>query len=615
MTVWQRWRGAFNFDEPRFLASQVALIHRNLPLAMLASALVGAIMSAMHYYMSRDPYVLGWGVCAILVSVLGWRIGQRRLVPGHELQMQRQARLLQAGAVLLGGTWGALAWFFMRTEVPHTTNLVLGATAGLNSGGMVLFAPSWPLSVAYLLTTIPPAIISLLASPNPHDQTLGVAVLIYLVVMLVFSYHAARAVRESIELRFENADLVGRLRDQTQRAFNARQVAEEALIEAETANRAKVVFMAAASHDLRQPLHALGLFASTLRRTYLSPQQRGLLDQVDHSAEAARDMLGTLLDFSKVDAGVVTPHPQPFALQPMLHHLEQEFAPQAAALGLVYRTHDTKAVVVADAALVERILRNLISNALRYTERGGVLVGVRRRGVLAVVEVWDTGVGIEAGQHEAIFREFHQLGNPERDRRKGLGLGLAIVEGLARAMSVSVTLASVPGRGSVFRLTLPLSQEAVLDMARPFPEGSDLAGARVLVIDDDEGVRAAMAELLTSWGAWCEVVESADDALALMARFTPQVIVADYRLRGHRHGREAIEMVRAQAGQEIPAVLVTGDTAADRLREAQASGLPLLHKPVPSAQLHEALLELLRGDVLSNRQWGATGVGPASAAD
>ena len=547
--------------------------------------------------------VIAWALLDGLVALGGLLLFRARpRASASTSAFTRHARLLVVLALVLGSMWGYFAWVFMKTSEPHTTNLVIGALAGLNAGGMVLFSAVLPVSFIFLLTSVTPVAVVLLGSSVPADQLMGLATLTYLVTMLGFGYQAARSVRQSIDLRFANADLVERLRDQTQRAVEARQVAEDALLDAETANQAKGVFLAAASHDLRQPLHALGLFAGTLAGTGLSSRQRVLLGQIDASAQAASDMLSTLLDFSKVDAGVITPRPHPFALQPMLDRLVQEFTPEAQVQGLALRTRPTPAVAVADLALVERIVRNLLSNALRYTERGGVLVGCRLRGVRGervVIEVWDTGVGIPRHQQKAIFQEFHQLGNAERDRRKGLGLGLAIVDGLARAMSVSVTVASVPGRGSVFRLVLPRSRDAVMPMPVPIAYEGDLGGARVLVVDDDEAVRSAMADLLTQWGAWCEVAESGPQAEALLTRFKPQVVLADYRLRGPSNGREVIERVRLHARRAIPGVLVTGDTSAERLREAQASGAVLLHKPVPAAQLHAVLADLLRVERLS----------------
>ncbi len=589
-------RRAFVPDESRYLQSQIELIRRNLPLVMVCSLIAAVVVGGEYYALTWKANIFWWSAWIVLCSLCGLWLRRGPAVL-DEAQLRQTLFRLRLLAFSIGIGWGVMVLVFMQTGDPYTTCLVLSAAAGANAGGMMLFAPVWPLSILFVLLTAPPAAIVLLSNWTFHlDVIMGSASALYTVFMAAYSYQSARSVRDSIDLRFENDELVGLLRDQSQRALHARQVAEDALREAEEANHAKVIFLAAASHDLRQPLHALGLFANALSRTNLTTRQQSLLSQIDASGDAARDMLGTLLDFSKVDAGVITPKMQPFALQPLLHRLEQEFAPQAVELGLVYRTHDTRCVVHADASLVERIVRNFISNALRYTEKGGILVGVRRRGGHAVVEVWDSGMGIPAHHHRAVFREFHQLGNPERDRRKGLGLGLAIVEGLARAMNVDIGLASTPGRGSVFRVSLPLSQEAVIEVAPVAATVTDLTGTRVLVIDDDETVRAAMAELFTSWGAWCEVVESADEAVTMMQRFTPQVVVADYRLRSHRNGHEAIELVRSHAKRHVPAVLVTGDTAADRIREAQATGVTLLHKPVPAAQLYQVLSELLANE-------------------
>jgi CheY-like chemotaxis protein len=337
----------------------------------------------------------------------------------------------------------------------------------------------------------------------------------------------------------------------------------------------------------------MGLFLVSLGRTGLDERQRQLVAHIEASSGAAREMLNSLLDFSKLEAGVITPRARAFRLQPLLHKLENEFAPQADARGLVYRTRDTTAMLYGDPTLVELVLRNLIANAIRYSRQGGVLVACRMRRLHAVVEVWDTGIGIPAAQHRDIFREFHQLGNPERDQRKGLGLGLAIVDGLARTMRTRVTLGSRPGRGSVFRVNMPLAWGTPEEAPRP-PAPHSLDGLRVLVIDDDAAIRTAMSELLAAWQCECRTAESEEVALALLPSFTPALILADYRLRGHRTGQEALDAIRQRLGRHVPAIIITGDTAADRLRTAHASGTALLHKPVVPQELQAAIDALLR---------------------
>jgi signal transduction histidine kinase/ActR/RegA family two-component response regulator len=605
MSTWagllsQAWR----FDKSRGLTAEMELLDRNLPAAFVTYTLV-AIMASWAYWLTiGDSSVLWWGGASSLLGAACFMTRKLLPSPTDAENVLVYARSVRFMAMMLGMTWGLFALLYMKPEWPITLTLVITMLSGMSAGGLVVFSSSWPVSVAYGLPCLLPSALVLLPAHDPVSQSVGLASLAYTLVMGVFSFHATQVTRRSIDLRFENADLVERLREQTGQAFQARQMAEEALRDAEAANRAKSVFLASASHDLRQPLHALGLFLTALGRTNLDARQRQMWTHVEASSTAASEMLNTLLDFSKVDAGVITPRPQAFPLQALLHKLERHFAPQANAKGLVFRVRDTEAVVRADPLLVEQILRNLLANAIRYTERGGVLLGCRHRGDRLMLEVWDTGIGIDPAQHQAIFQEFHQLGNPERDRTKGLGLGLAIVQGLARAMGETVALASRPGWGSVFRLGLPMSAEAAPE---PAPEEStspmvdaNLAGARVLLIDDDASVRVAMAELMTAWGCDCEVAGSEAEAVKLLDRFEPDVVLADYRLRDHRTGPQAIDAVRARSGWSVPAIIVTGDTAADRLRLAVGSGMTLLHKPVGSVTLQRALVRALPSGALDD---------------
>ena len=368
--------------------------------------------------------------------------------------------------------------------------------------------------------------------------------------------------------------------------------------QAEEANLAKSKFLAAASHDLRQPIHAQGLFLNVLSRTELTAYQSEVLTNAMTASKASSSMLNALLDFARIEAEVIEPRLQPFHLQPLLNKLELEFEMQADTKGIAYRSRETDLVVQSDPILVELILRNLISNAIRYTDNGGLLVVCRKRGDQAVLEVWDTGLGIAHENQQEIFREFHQFGNPERDQRKGLGLGLAIANGLARTLGQCLTLCSVLHRGSLFRLTLPISS-AVLPTTQLPLEFSNvrLLNLRVLVIDDDELVRAGMLYLLRGWGCVCCVAESIEAALEQASLYTPDLVISDYRLREQCSGIEAIAALRALLGDDLPALLITGDTAPDLLQEALASGIPLLHKPVSAGELSQSLLMVLKNAV------------------
>jgi signal transduction histidine kinase/ActR/RegA family two-component response regulator len=496
----------------------------------------------------------------------------------------RCARQLTLIAALDGLIWGgAFILFYSPDSIPEQV-LFLTMLVSIVSGS-IFMASFWPpAAIAFAIPSFSLATMPFLQQGTPASYVMSVALMLMLVILSNMMKAAQVQSRKSILLRFENLDLLENLREQKQLADDA--------------NLAKSKFLAAASHDLRQPVHAQGLFLEVLSRTDLNQQQRELVTSARSASEASSELLNALLDFSRIEAGVIVPQPQPFRLQPLLHKIEKELGPQADAKHLVFRMRETQLAVQTDPVLLELILRNLVSNAIRYTERGGVLLACRQHGSRAVLEVWDTGIGIAPEYQKEVFREFHQLGNPERDRRKGLGLGLAIADGMAHALKHDLSLASKPGRGSVFRLSLPVvlmpaAQDTMLESK------TRLLNARLLVIEDDEIVREGMLYLLRNWGCECDAAESIEEALALVKLNAPDIILSDYRLREHRTGVEAIEAVRALHGSKIPAVLITGDTAPNRLREAKASGIPLLHKPVSADMLYRKLVELQQGAVNS----------------
>ncbi len=391
----------------------------------------------------------------------------------------------------------------------------------------------------------------------------------------------------SIDLQMENTGLVEKLRQESHQADLARAAAEQA-------NADKSKFLAAASHDLRQPLHAMGLFLEALQRTSLNAEQQLVLKHSKTASNAAGEMLTTLLDFSRLEAGVVSVEPKAFNVQALLGKLEQVFGAQADAKNLFYRTRETALAAFADPSLVNLVMHNLISNAIRYTDRGGLMVCCRKRNRRLALEVWDTGIGIAAQDQTSIFKEFHQLGNSERDHRKGLGLGLAIVQKLVQEMGTQIQVVSRPGRGSMFRLWLDEYDGYVYDAAVSITSSLGLQGLHALVVDDEESVRLGMRELLTSWGCICRVVQDIDEALNTLKEFMPDVVISDYRLRDNVNGGQVIEAVRRVVGSQLPAIIVTGDTAPERLREAQNTQAVLLHKPVSSDELRKVLQQLVQ---------------------
>jgi signal transduction histidine kinase/ActR/RegA family two-component response regulator len=403
-----------------------------------------------------------------------------------------------------------------------------------------------------------------------------------------------RVLQRTAELESANQSL----REEIARRNRIESDLRAATAEAERANRAKTRFLAAASHDLRQPVQSLFWFYGALEEKVRGTDLRKILDGMDQSLAGLKVLLDSLLDASKLDAGIIVPEPQKVAIGPLLARLATEYAPAAARTGLDLRVAPSTAVVVSDPALLERIVRNLIENALRYTHRGGIVLGARRhRGRLRLV-VADTGIGIPADKQAEVFEEFVQVGNPERDRTKGLGLGLAIVRRLAGLLGHQVGLTSTAGRGSCFYVELECTGSRPPE-PKNRPTATPTTHSRVLVIEDEALVRQGLCAMLQSWGYDALGAESGQEALAALdAAHPPELILADYRLKNEELGPDAIAKVIAKLGRAVPAIIITGDTAPERIREAKAQQFRLLHKPIAANDLRLMIGALAAGEVL-----------------
>lgn len=370
---------------------------------------------------------------------------------------------------------------------------------------------------------------------------------------------------------------------------------------AEQANRTKTQFLAAASHDLRQPLQALGMFSHALRRRVTDPATAELVDGVGRGVDSLEAVIEALLDISKLDAGAVTPRFEDMPLGPLLENIGESFRPTAVANGLDLSIVPTTAWVRSDPLLLMRILSNLVSNALRYTARGGVVVGCRRRGPLLGIEVWDSGRGIEPEKQQEIFREFIQLGRPERAHDKGLGLGLAIVDRLCRLLDHTIRMRSLLGKGTVFEVLVPRVEPVVAqpEAAAVEDEPAPLAGLRLLLVDDERDVLMALAGYLELRGAEAILASSsreAEDALRREATL-PDLIVTDYRLGSDDDGVTLLNLLRAFHGHDLPGIILTGESSPQTLRILAGSGYPTLSKPVHPQDLESLIAQVLRRPV------------------
>ena len=566
-------------------AEAVGFLFKSLPNIVVSMTLMPLVVMAAMWQRVDQRIVIAWGAASLLV--LAWRYGLART-------WQRQSPAAETAAhwgwrftwtsVVSGLLWGFAGYaFFVHDSISHQL-LIFACIIGLTVGQLMVTAYWLPSFYALTFTAMGGLILRLLTLQDWSSAGLALLLLMYVSIVSRVARNANANGLAAIRLRFENLDLVEELKEKKEAA--------------EQANRAKTRFLASASHDLRQPVHALALFADTLGSEVSSDRGREILKDIDHSIDAINQLLGSLLDISKLDAGVVVPMRSAVAMPELFRDIEKEFAGVAQARGLELRIRDCKCVVESDPVLLTSIIRNFVSNAIRYTNRGALLLACRRRGDHLSIEVWDTGIGIPESEHKAIFAEFHQLDNPERDRNKGLGLGLAICQRLGALMGCRVSLASRPGRGSVFRLQVPLSSESPVasqpqDVAAVAP--ARLEGRTILVVDDEAAVREGMLRLLQGWGCQTLSAENVQQAVdqAVPCGAALSLIIADYRLRAQETGVDVIEAVQAALNRAVPAIIVTGDTAPERLREAESSGYLLMHKPVKPARLRMAISERL----------------------
>ncbi|HYH38861.1 MAG TPA: ATP-binding protein [Azospirillum sp.] len=374
----------------------------------------------------------------------------------------------------------------------------------------------------------------------------------------------------------------------------AKEEAVAARIAAEAANRAKSKFLAAATHDLRQPVQSLMLFSAALATGQEYGRTQEVLSHMDQALGALKGLLDSLLDISKLDAGIVHAKREAFPISNLMDAINSGYAGVAAAKGLNWSVSAPDVAVHSDPNLLGRMVRNLVENAIRYTRHGAIAVECTVRGARLAIAVRDTGIGIPPESLDEIFTEFHQLANPERDQKQGLGLGLAIVRRLAGLLDHPVDVQSAPGQGSVFTVEVPLDRvEAVGPDA---PERLDGSGVFAILIDDNPVILMGLRALMEQWDYTLITAESCEEAVAELSRAAraPDVIVADYRLREERTGTQAIRTIRARFGTRIPAVMLTGENSPECVHDSKTEGFTILHKPVEPEQLRRTLAEVVR---------------------
>ncbi len=535
-----------------------------------------------------NPLLL-WSWFILMCANQGWRLflGLRfRRIGLGGTSVERALLIWAIGSGVSGVLWGGGYLLMSPADSPLHLAIMTILIFGVAAGATPLIASHIPSFYVFIFPALLPIIARNALIVDKLHIILAFVCLAVTLGILSFGRKYNQLLTESLRSRFQNETMARQLAVQNTELDEARNTAE-------LANRAKTQFFAAASHDLRQPLHAMGLFAAALADKTLDSEMRNMVASINTSVDALEALFNELLDISKIDAGAIRPKNETFALNPLLQRLRIDFKAEAEAKGLDLRVRQSGAMVCSDALLLERVLRNLINNAIRYTRNGGILVGVRRHGANWRIEIWDTGIGIAPEQTDKVFDEFYQVGNPERDRRKGLGLGLSIVRRLAELLGHTLTLRSRQGHGTVFTLELPAAcaQGPEILPAVPAMPSTSLDGRLILVIDDDEAVREGMRSLLGGWGAEVIACAGMTETLNQIARLerAPDIVVADHQLQEGMVGADAILAIRAHFRKQVPAIIITGSTSPLLAGAAQALGCQLMLKPVMPAKLRSLL--------------------------
>ncbi len=573
-----------NFDN-EVQSEQAALIHHNAPIGIIGGYVVACILASACWNAINPVYLGAWLAAGAMLSI--WRLVIWRSFRDLEFSLpvaRRWLHLAMLGAALSGCLWGGSVFIFFSTDEFLYQLLYVFAAAMMGTTAMFSFSAHYPTFMAFFMPTNVSSVLGLLAQGSWLHFQIALGAVIFMVVTLYFFANYHRMFLKSLHLRFENTVLVDQLTVQKEAA--------------ESANLAKSRFLAAASHDLRQPMHALTLYLDALENHDIQGVARTNLANARQCAQTMDEMFRALLDISRLDAGAVKADIQVFSMEPLLERLRMEFEPQAQAKGLVFKVRSCKRSVLSDPALIERILRNFVANAIRYTERGRILVGCRQQGENLRVAVYDTGLGIASDEQGKIFEEFYQLGNPERDRAKGIGLGLAIVSRLVALLGTSVSVVSRVGEGSMFAVDLLREDGSAQARVVASPQPAvriDMKGLFIVVVDDEEPILAATREILEQWQ--CTVLTATSGATALeqlaASQRAPDALICDYRLRNHETGIDVIESLRAEFNVDIPTIIASGDSAPARMREAEANGLRVLHKPFNEQSLRLALTKVL----------------------
>jgi signal transduction histidine kinase len=530
-------------------AAMIRTLMLQIPSQTGAGLVVTSLMVSTAWPFNAPALVLAWGAAMLIAVFARWAVSRAflRRERGDET-LDHWAGLYALSMTGIGTMYGIAFFLFAHPGEPITIALCLAALYSVAAGSVPTAAYHFPAILGAVIPAFGAVLVKLLLAGSFVYIVLGIACALYGVTMIAYCRVQAGELRDGFRIRFENVELVEQLRLKTAAA--------------EQANLAKSQFLAAASHDLRQPLYALGLFSSSLEELRLDSSGRDVVRRIQDSIGAMESSFEGLLDLSKLEAGIVKPRLEPVDVDALFDRVDQVFGPLAAERGLELRFRSNGEQVISDRVLLEQVVSNLVSNALRATAQGGVLVAARPREGALGIEIWDTGRGIAPDDLERIFDDYVQLDNPQRDRRRGLGLGLAIARRSLDLLDARIQVASRIGRGSRFAFAQPYADGGSAAKAGPELQFGVLrrGEAPLLVVEDDEDVRAALCDLLQRWGIDYRAAADAQEALEHLSSGQPfSLLITDQRLAGEMSGIDLIRAMRSRLPDPPPAIIVTGE--------------------------------------------------------
>jgi signal transduction histidine kinase/CheY-like chemotaxis protein len=564
---------------------QVRARLRLYPVLILSQVILEPLTVALFWNHAEHSLLLGWLLCIYALHTLDMSMWWRY---SSQINNAKECRLWSSRFNIITGLaalcWGSIAILFFPPDLAYQA-LMICIVLGLVAGAISLNSVYPPALYIFVIGVSLPILIQLFLSDDRTHLILALMLLLFVLGALSTGRELSKTFWKSLWQRYENDRLIEQLKVQKTLA--------------ETANNDKSRFLASASHDLRQPLQALVLFSDALESISKDEATHHLAEQIGKSVTALVDMFDELLDISKFDAGIVHAAQQHFKLQTVFERLKTDYLPQALKKDLDFTLPETELICYSDPNLLERILRNLISNAIRYTDIGKVSVSCDCIENELRFTVADTGIGIRAESLPHIFEEYYQVENQHRDRLKGLGLGLAIVRRMEALLECKVNVSSMPALGSIFSFNLPLGDAEKLRSARlPRASSNDMNGVTVALIDDNREIRQIASTLMTQWGCQVHAGELPEKVLNRMQKngITPDILICDHRLPQGQTSINAINLLSKLWLKKIPTLVLTGDTAAQTLAEIKASGAVLMHKPIAPARLRSILHFLIHKD-------------------